>query len=111
MEILASDLKNILKKYDRRFDIRGYGSVYLREHGGCCALRYKGQHVGSIPPKIYEYTRSDWCAYDRTVNNKGEVVYTDSRPHRNLAQVLRMVSQYLPGKDVGRVIQDIKARQ
>lgn len=111
MAITARELRDILKKYDRGFDIIGFGSIWLKAHGGCCGLRYKDQHVGSIPPKIYKHTIPTYCAYDRTINDRGEVIYTDSRPHRNLRQVLKMVAQHLPGKDYQRFEKEILARQ
>jgi len=110
MEIRARELQNILKRYDKRFSIIGFGNRWLRENGGCCGLRYADEHVGSLPPKIYEYRHPDYCAYDRMIDN-GKIVYKKSRPHRTLREVLKMIAQHLPGKDVRNVIKDIRARQ
>lgn len=87
MKLSPKELDKALKLLDPNIRVVRYGYPYSKYHGYTDALRYKGEHVGSIP---------HGRVYDKKIKEYGsDVGEGNIVSHRSINDILRMISQYL----------------
>jgi hypothetical protein len=81
--ITADEFIKNLKQFNKDFGLIKYGQPHFYYHGSAFGLRYKGEHVGTISPRIYSKPIKE---------HKG--TFSPKR-FRTLDEVIKMVSQFL----------------
>lgn len=96
------ELDKALKLLDRNIQIIRYGYPEVHYHGNCDALRYKGEHVGSIPHgKVYDKRIKEYYS---------DVGKGNKVPQRSLNDILRMIGQYIKPYQVKKFKQFIRTK-
>ncbi len=100
--ITPQQLDKALKLLDPNIKIVRYGYPYNVQHHFTDALKYKGEHVGSIPHgKVYDKRIKE---YYSDIGGGQKVA------HRSLNDILRMISQYLKPYKVKQFHQFIRTK-